>query len=106
MNRLRKYIVLIGASAAVVGALWVLVHFVSTGEMLVRHGHWATFADRPIAVVFSMLSYIIVLIVGSAATYLLVAGWNDSDRFIRSLEQRTRLDNSVAQDRQGRDVRR
>ena len=94
---------LIGLCCTCGGALYVLIRFLVTGEMLVRRG-WATFAERPLSVVIGLCAVIVTLLGSGLAAYLIWTGRAISERRFRALDRRALLDNGRRQDRHGHDV--
>jgi hypothetical protein len=104
MLRLRDLSLLLALCGCFMAALCVLVRFLVTGEMLVRRGGWATFADRPVGVALGVFAFSVMLVVTGVAAYLQFTGLKTTDRAFCALDRRKLLDAAQRQDRRGRSI--
>jgi len=102
LTRERAFSVLLGCVSAT--CLYILGRFAFTGEMLVRHGRWATFNEAPASVVLGAFSFLLGLVVSGISAYLVWTGAGVTDRHFRMLDRRSLIDRAARQDRSGRDV--
>ena len=102
LTKERAFSVMLGCVS--LSCLYILGRFAFTGEMLVRHGRWATFNEAPASVLLGAFSVLVALAWSGISAYLIWTGAKVADRHFRMLDQRSLIDRAARQDRCGRDV--